>query len=325
MSDKPNDVGQVLKAEREKRAMTLEVVHEATKIPLDSLRAIEEGYKIRTLSTFYYKSFIKIYAQYLGLDAHEILALVPGNQSASKKAVVEEAPKPKPRPNPRPAAVPAKPAAAPAVKDLNLFAGPVKKGHLKKAAVIVGGILAVVVVVFLVSTVVGSVRKHLAVQSALNPAKKKTTTKAVKTKSAPVKTVETAKKVVPAPALAPLEAANKLEAVKTVKTVAVEKPVEKTAQAAAPAVKTPKKATLAVRAPITVWLKVRVDGSTVYQGSLKKGNFESWSGSKKIELSGKGIAKLELEVNGKTVGKLGRPDVNAKKIIVTPEGMSVEK
>jgi hypothetical protein len=113
--------------------------------------------------------------------------------------------------------------------------------------------------------------------------------------------------------------------VKLVKTVAVEKPVEKTAQEAAPAVKTPKKATLAVRAPITVWLKVRVDGSTVYQGSLKKGNFESWRGSKKIELSGKGIAQLELEVNGKTVGKLGRPDTNAKKIIVTPEGMSIEK
>jgi hypothetical protein len=172
------------------------------------------------------------------------------------------------------------------------------------------------------------------VQSQLNATKKKPSAKTVKPKPVPVKTVEAPKAVAPAPAPAPAPAsapvaaatAKKPEAVKPpVKTGAVEKPIVKAVQEAAPAVKTPKKATLAVRAPVTVWLKVRVDGSTVYQGSLKKGNVESWSGSKRIELSGKGIAQLELEVNGKTVGKLGRPDINAKKIIVTPEGMSIEK
>jgi cytoskeletal protein RodZ len=327
MSDQPKDVGQVLKAEREKRAMTLEVIHEATKIPLDSLRAIEEGYKIRTLSTFYYKSFIKIYAHYLGLDPHEVLALVPGSQTAPKKAFVEEPSKPK--------IIPLKPVSAPksfklpAANELNLFAGPVKKDHVKKAAVIVGGVLAVFVVIFLISTVISSVRKHLAVQSALSPTKKKSA-KTSKAKSTPAKNVETVNVVTPAkgavPAPAPAETVKRTDTVKPVKTAAaVGKPVENANSEAAQAVKTPKKATLAVRAPITVWLKVRVDGSMVYQGSLKKGNFESWSGSKKIELSGKGIAQLELEVNGKNVGKLGRPDTNAKKIIVTPEGMSIEK
>jgi hypothetical protein len=126
------------------------------------------------------------------------------------------------------------------------------------------------------------------------------------------------------PASATTPVVKTAEAVKSVRTASA--PVsEKVTPEAAPAVKAVKKASLTVRAPITVWLKVRVDGSTVYQGSLKKGNFETWSGSKKIEVSGKGITHLELEVNGKSVGKLGRPDTNAKKIIVTPEGMSVEK
>jgi cytoskeletal protein RodZ len=323
MSDQPKDVGQVLKSEREKRAMTLEVVHEATKIPLDSLRAIEEGYKIRTLTTFYYKSFVKIYAQYLGLNAAEILAMVPGGQAAPKKAVVEETPKP--------SKISPKPVKGSAPKELNLFAGPAKEGVSKKAFLIAGGIIAAVIVLLLVSVVIGNVRKHFAVQSALNATKKKTAVKTVKPKTTPVKTVEAPKTAVPstaltsAPATAPV--VRTPEAVKPVKTASasVERTAEKVAPEAAPAVKAVKKASLTVRAPITVWLKVRVDGSTVYQGSLKKGNFETWSGSKRVEVSGKGITQLELEVNGKSIGKLGRPDTNAKKIIVTPEGMSVEK
>jgi cytoskeletal protein RodZ len=319
MSSQPNDVGQVLKAEREKRAMTLEVIHEATKIPLDSLRAIEEGYKIRTLTTFYYKSFVKIYAQYLGLNPVEILAMIPGSQPAPKKAVVEELPKP-------PAASP-KPVKFPVAPELNLFAGPVKRVTLKKAAFIVAGVLAAVIVVFLVSSVIGSVRKHLAVQSAMNAAKKKTTPKTVKPKAVAVKTVESTQTTASSPTPTPAPVVKTSEVAKPVKTAtaAAQKPVEKTPSPVASTVKTVKKASLTVRAPITVWLKVRVDGSTVYQGNLKKGNSESWSGSKRIELSGQGIARLELEVNGKSVGKLGRPDTNAKKIIVTPEGMSIEK
>ena len=65
-------IGAILKKEREERGMALETVHETTKIPLDALRAIEEDYKVRTLSEFYYKSFIKIYAKYLDMDVSRI-------------------------------------------------------------------------------------------------------------------------------------------------------------------------------------------------------------------------------------------------------------
>src|SRR5271167_1028446 len=67
-SEKPS----ILKSTREAKGLTLEIVHEATKIPMDALRAIEEGYSVRILSPFYYRGFIKIYAEFLGLNVGEI-------------------------------------------------------------------------------------------------------------------------------------------------------------------------------------------------------------------------------------------------------------
>ncbi len=65
--------GTLLKRAREAQGLSLESIHEATKIPLDALRGIEEGYTVRTLSKFYYRGFLKMYAQYLNMDLKEIL------------------------------------------------------------------------------------------------------------------------------------------------------------------------------------------------------------------------------------------------------------
>ena len=71
-TDSNNGKPSILKSTREAKGLTLEIVHEATKIPMDALRAIEEGYSVRILSPFYYRGFIKIYAEFLGLDVGEI-------------------------------------------------------------------------------------------------------------------------------------------------------------------------------------------------------------------------------------------------------------
>ena len=65
--------GAILKNARESQKLSLEIVHEATKIPLDALRAIEEGYTIRMLSPFYYSGFVKMYANYLNVDAAQVI------------------------------------------------------------------------------------------------------------------------------------------------------------------------------------------------------------------------------------------------------------
>jgi len=64
--------GLLLKQTRESKGITLETVHEATKIPMDALRAIEEGYTVRTLTKFYYRGFVKMYAQFLGIELNRV-------------------------------------------------------------------------------------------------------------------------------------------------------------------------------------------------------------------------------------------------------------
>ncbi|HLF17349.1 MAG TPA: RodZ domain-containing protein [Candidatus Omnitrophota bacterium] len=73
LQDQPTPKGKILKAAREEKGLSLQTVHEATKIPMDALRGIEEGYKVRNLSTFYYRSFMKIYANYLDVDLAQVL------------------------------------------------------------------------------------------------------------------------------------------------------------------------------------------------------------------------------------------------------------
>src|ERR1700733_13063975 len=82
-SEKPT----MLKTTRQAKGLTLEIVHEATKIPMDALKAIEEGYSSRILSPFYYRGFIKIYAEFLGLDVQEMYKEYGLNQPAPKVTV----------------------------------------------------------------------------------------------------------------------------------------------------------------------------------------------------------------------------------------------
>ena len=85
-TDSNNEKSSILKRTREAKGLTLEIVHEATKIPMDSLRAIEEGYSVRILSPFYYRGFIKIYAEFLGLDVGEMYKQYGLNGDSPKPA-----------------------------------------------------------------------------------------------------------------------------------------------------------------------------------------------------------------------------------------------
>ena len=83
--------------------------------------------------------------------------------------------------------------------------------------------------------------------------------------------------------------------------------------------------TLAVKPRINSWIQVKVDGVVVFQSTLKKGVPESWTAKEKIELSGKDIDNLDYEVNGKMIGELGRADRQARRLIVTKDGLTVKK
>ncbi len=297
--DKSNDIGTILKAERELRGLTLEVIQEATKIPIDSIKAIEEGYKIRTLTAFYYKSFVRLYAQHLGLDPQPILALIPSYQPVSKIVPLE-----------RPAF------AKPDLIKLNIIAGPGKTVNWKRAIPFVAVVSAVILVGGGLFVVVKNVAEKIAVSSH---------------QSAQAKAAVLDRADRPARSQKVAKAEKSEKGVRSVKPAVVEGVASsgtKTSESAAPSageVKDVRKVFLTVKATVTTWLTVRSDGKVVFKGSLKKGGNESWSALKKIEISGKEVNLLEYEVNGKNIGKLGRRDSNARKVVVTPEGLLVEK
>lgn len=161
----------ILKDTREAKGMTLEIVHEATKIPLDALKALEQGYSVKMLTPFYLRGFIKIYAEFLGLNPGDVLKAyhldkpmapkpVASETAAVKKSVKEStqsvgAPKQKPTRISQPQA------------DI------VSPKHLKMAAIVLGGIVVAFFAVKLVLFTAGIVRakfKNHAVAIAPNKA-----------------------------------------------------------------------------------------------------------------------------------------------------------
>jgi len=85
------------------------------------------------------------------------------------------------------------------------------------------------------------------------------------------------------------------------------------------------KVSLAVRVPRNTWIRVKADDKVVFQDRMKKGTAESWDAKDRIELSGKNINELDLEVNGRHIGALGGTERGAKRVVITKEGLTVKK
>lgn len=68
------EIGQILKEAREQRGLTLDDAAEATRLSRRYLAYLEEGNTLQLPEPVYIKSFIKKYANYLGLAGNELAA-----------------------------------------------------------------------------------------------------------------------------------------------------------------------------------------------------------------------------------------------------------
>ncbi len=259
----------LLKSTRQAKGLTLDIVHEATKIPLDALKAIEEGYSVRILTPFYYRGFLKIYAEFLGLDSAEILSEYPSQKP--RPAVVPSAPITPSKPNEK-------------IEAAGEFFKQTLNAKTRKTIFRFTGILLLVFCLFKIGGCVASAWKH---QPA--PTSKKKTEAKAEAKSKPI---------------------------------AEPKPL---AVVKAPMAEHSSKAALAVRALKDTWLQVKADGKIVFQMKMKKGSMESWEAKDSIELSGKNINELDLEINGRHIGALGSAERGAKKVVINKQGLTVQK
>jgi len=313
----------ILKETRQHKGISLEMVHEATKIPLDALKAIEQGYSVHRLSPFYYRGFIRIYAKYLELDETQVLQSYGIHETvAPRPQPVAQTPSPsKPKAKMTPQAIPADDFVKDTLK-------PLLKRNLTGARLQqVGKFIVLLLGIFVAFKMVGCMMHK------------------GKVPKQPVAKVE---KKQPASVPVKIPAKEKSKAKKeessSVKTSAVEKSAAATAIAEMAEVKAPepkpaktepksesrndkktKHIELTVRATKNGWLQVKTYGKIVFQSTLKKGAAETWTATDEIELSGKNINLLEFELNGKMLGALGPTDRGAKRVVFTKDGLSVKK
>jgi len=266
--------GQILKQAREAKGISLGTIHEATKIPLDALKAIEEGYKVRTLTDFYFRAFVKLYANYLGLDLSVVIddykqEEIPAPTKFHKGRTLWD--------DDRPVSLSPK--------------------QMRKIA---KWIAIFVAFVFFVR-IAGCVIK----KSSSGNKEAKKVSQPVAQKKKEMKT----QKVVASPTLAVKETQPKI--------------IEEI-PASAQAAKTTSQVNLVVRAQKKSWLRVKADGETVFQSTLARGASESWDANDKIELSGKNIKDLELELNGRILTSLGNTTRTIKSVVVTKSGFHIK-
>ena len=91
------------------------------------------------------------------------------------------------------------------------------------------------------------------------------------------------------------------------KAVAV-KPRPAPKAAAVPAVQVPKgeNLILSLKVRADVYLKLRADGSVIYDGILKKGSSERWEAKESFEISASKAEALSADLNGTPVSPLGK-------------------
>jgi len=281
-------LGQFLKDARESKGYSLRTIHEATKIPLDVLKAIEEGYSVRTLSPFYLKGFVKMYAEYLDID--------PARISDRPAAVLQKAVKPL---KPEVTQIQPKKYSVPDDEfDINRV---FTKDQQRLAVKIIAGIF----VLFLVIRMLGCLISDKKTKAFVEPVKK--------TETVSPKEIAEEKLIAQTPA----SPAPKPEEKVSQESSAVES-----------SGKTPDvsdKVRLTIKVLKGGWLQVKVDGAVALESTLKAGVVETWEAQQEIVISGRTIHNLEFELNGKMIGTLGREDRNARRVVVTKKGLSVKR
>jgi len=276
--------GQILKELREGKGLSLELVHEATKIPMDALRAIEEGYTIRTLSHFYIRGFIKIYAKYLSVDPSEVLE--DFHEEQLPQYIKQDIPH----------------------RKFELFMKSFWTRQRKRQGLIILAAFFGLFCLFKVITFFTASKESIpkSIQSQATSIDKNIPKEPVKNKKTKPKVVVRSK-------------VKKDIKKKVPKVVAASQvPVQKTAVSK-------KLVRLTVHMKKKSWLRVKADGETVFQSTLRLGAVETWEADEKIEVSGGNLHELEFELNGKLIGSLGRADRKVKQIVVTKDGLSVTK
>ena len=80
-----------------------------------------------------------------------------------------------------------------------------------------------------------------------------------------------------------------------------------------------------IRAKQKCYLTLKMDGRIVFQGELRKGVHESWDAKDKVEFSLNNAGAVQMQINGKDIGSIGRRNQAVKGLITRESGLQILK
>lgn len=276
-------IGNTLKESRTKKSLTLDEVHAKIKIHPRVLQLLEEGKFDKLPSPLFAKSFLKSYADFLGVNAEEVIDAYEKTSGPAEKESAEQQ-----------------------VLFIKTVDERKEEAYAHKNifnAVIL--VVSIVVGVFLLAMAVGRVNEMIKQKKFSSPLSW------TSPKPAPKAAAKEVKPAAASPAAAPAAAAVKKSA------EWVRSPEEGNFP------KLSKKATLELRlrALDNVWVRVTGDGKVLYQGILGRNAVETWTAKEALEIWTGNAANMFLSVNRFSIGSPGRGMI--RKMIITREGVRI--
>ena len=310
-------LGDTLREAREKQGLTYKDIEKGTSIRALYIEYIEKGEYDELPGDVYTKGFIRSYANFLKLDAIALVQAFTAERhkgaapAAQQKPAAPKAPQEKPQ-----AKKPEAPSAQPAAKPVEKVEKAAKAETIEK--------------------VEKPAEQPAAPKQEAAPRKAPVQPKATAVKPQPKQQPKKAPASKPAaPRFTaqdfnePKRSNGKLIAIVAVVLVVLagavyalsgsddstKKPAaqQQTQQVEAPAPKTYDGVEVTATFTADCWLEVKADGKTVYEGTLKKGDSQTWKGTDKVTVRVGDAGAVSFSVNGKDLGTAGKTGQVANK------------
>ncbi|WP_270843274.1 helix-turn-helix domain-containing protein [Mitsuokella multacida] len=310
-------LGDTLREAREKQGLTYKDIEKGTSIRALYIEYIEKGEYDELPGDVYTKGFIRSYANFLKLDANALVQAFTAERHKGAAPAAQQKPA-------APKAAQEKPQAKkPEAPSAQLAAKPVEK--VEKAAK-----------AETIEKVEKPAEQPAAPKQEAAPRKAPVQPKATAVKPQPKQQLKKAPASKPAaPRFTaqdfnePKRSNGKLIAIVAVVLVVLagavyalsgsddstKKPAaqQQTQQVEAPAPKTYDGVEVTATFTADCWLEVKADGKTVYEGTLKKGDSQTWKGTDKVTVRVGDAGAVSFSVNGKDLGTAGKTGQVANK------------